>query len=233
MESYIIRHFPYYKSITKNIEYPNRTNKNDVDNIKIWSKNEKYINDYKKWTLSINYESKTKNKIKIGGNLHIKLGKKFILKHIVNYTRYYINKSSYYSYNYQDILFKDIDIINWDNYFLETELIYNNIDIENNIINENNKKILEYNNNVNEVIKNIQLLETWEQYVQFEENKYGISCIYNNIHRENNCFGLIKEYCQYKTCQCSSCENWSGCNNPIKKHYYYKCEKCDYESLTN
>jgi hypothetical protein len=227
METYIIRHYPNYKSLIKNIEYPNRTNKNDVELIRILSTNKDYNDDYKKWLSGINYESKTKNKIKIGGNLHVKLGKKFILNHIVNHTKYNTYDLTYYSYNYEDILFKDVDNIDWDIYFLETEQIYDNIDNENKNINENNEKVIEYNNRVNEAIKNINLLEEFNQYVVFEGIKYGIPNVYNNVHREDNCFGLIEKY-YYESCTCHCCEYWGGCSNPTGIQYY-KCKKCDYK----
>ena len=225
MENNIIRHYPYCKSQIKNIEYPNRTNIINVNIIKELTKDKDYNDDYIKWISGINYKSKTKNKIKIGGNLHIKLGHKFILQHIINYRKYCVGDLNYYSYSNNNILFNHIDSIDWDTYFLETEQIYNNINNENMIINENNKKVIEYNNNINEVIKKINKLENWDEFIEFQEKKYGISYIYNNIHRENNCFGLIKKD-YYKECSCSTCENWNGCNRGGTQ--YYKCENCDY-----
>jgi hypothetical protein len=219
--------YPHCKSQTQTIKYPNRTNKNNVDIIKHLSKDKKYNDDYEKWFSGINYQSKTKNKIKIGGRLHIELGTKFILQHIVNYTKNDMGDTIDYSYNYQDILFKDVDSIDWENYFLETEIIYNNINKENESINENNKKIIEYNNEVDEVIKNINLLERWEQYIVFEGIKYGIPCVYKNIHRENNCFGSITEDYSER-CNCHCCEHWGGCSNTTGTQYY-KCKKCDYK----
>jgi hypothetical protein len=209
METHIIRHNPYCKSQIQTIKYPDRTNKNNVDTIKDLSKDKKYNDDYKKWISGTNYETKTNNKIKIGGNLHINLGKKFKLKHIVNYTKNCSDDSIKYSYTSQDILFKDVDSIDWDNYFLETEIIYNDINKVNETINENNKKIIEYNNEVNEIIKNIKLLERWEEYILFEGTKYGIPYVYENIHRENNCLGLITED-YYEGCSCHCCEYWGG-----------------------
>jgi hypothetical protein len=227
MEKPIIRHYPTYISKIQNIEYPNRTNKKIVDTFKVLLTDKEYNDNYKKWLSGINYETKSKNKIKIGGYLHIKLGEKFILKHIVNYTDYRNGDLSRYSYNTIDILFKDINSINWDSYFLETEQIYNDINQENYIINKNNHKIIEYNNKIDDVIRNINLLEKWEQYILFEEMPYGIPYMYKDIHRENNCFGLIKED-YYVSCRCHRCEDWGGCSDPTGTQYY-KCEKCDYK----
>jgi hypothetical protein len=227
METRIIRHYPQFKSLIKIIEYPNRTNINDVNTIKELSKDKHYNDDYIKWISGINYESKTKNKIKIGGKIHTKLGEKFLLKHIANYTKSYTGEKIYYCYNNKDILFSDIDDIDWDNYLLETEQIYNEINNENEIINEKNKKVIEYNDKVAEVIEQINKLKKWEQCIEFEGINYGIPHIYDDTHRENDCFGLIKED-YYEGCTCHCCEDWGGCNNPTGTQYY-KCEKCDYK----
>ena len=70
-------------------------------------------------------------------------------------------------------------------------------------------------------------LETWEEYILFEGHNYGISNVYNNTHRENNCMGfLVKDY--YDNCNCRTCENWGGCSSP-KGTQYYSCVNCDYK----
>jgi hypothetical protein len=66
----------------------------------------------------------------------------------------------------------------------------------------------------------------WNDYIIFEEKKYGIPHIYKNIHRENNCFGLIQED-YYVSCECHCCTDWGGCSNPTGTQYY-KCSKCNY-----
>jgi hypothetical protein len=236
MEDYIIRDYPKYKSQIKKIQisYPCITNKSKVDELKILLKDDKYNNDYKLWKSGRNYNSKSKNKININGKLYNELGKKFILIHIANYKLFYNSDSSiYYTYEYQYILFKNIYNIDWNDYFLKTKNIYNEIkneiDEKNKIIDENNKKIIDYNNKVDEIIKKINLLEKWDQYIIFNDVKYGISKIYNNIHRENDCFGIIK-FNYHKPCECSTCENWRGCGDPGTD--YFKCEKCDYSFST-
>jgi hypothetical protein len=231
----IIRSYPLCKEAKNVIEYPNRTSIYDVNNIKDLSKNQKYNDDYKKWNNGMNYEKN--NKIKIGGNLHNKLGEKFKLKHATKFTKHnnYVNNNINYIYNYKYILFTDIDNINWYEYFLETQKIYEEIDKQNESIFEYNKKIIEYNDEIDKIIKQINKLEKWEEFVVFEEKKYGINNIYNNIHRENDCFGnIIPDYIERTTikCECSSCENWGGCgrNGAEDVIQYYKCDNCNYKN---
>ena len=160
---------------------------------------------YKEITKSMeNYEKwkiglnyKTNRKIKIGGKTHKQLG----------YENFYIKRGTTY------VLFTELDGINIELYIEETEKI--------------KKEIEDYNSKVYEIICKINLLEKWEEYISFEGTKYGIPYVYENIHRENNCLGLITE--DYSEgCSCHCCEDWGGCSNPTRTQYY-KCEKCDYK----
>jgi hypothetical protein len=158
MENNIIRSYPLIKSNINLIQYPIRTNIEDVNNIKELLRNKEFNKNYIKWKSGINYESKSNNKITIGGKLHMKLGKKFTFKHILNYKKNIENTIQYF-YTYEYIKFDNINKINWDLYNLETNQIYNEIDNENIVIHEKNKEIYEYNNNVNKTIENINALE--------------------------------------------------------------------------
>ena len=147
--------------------------------------------------LKIGINYKTNRKIQIGGKLYEKLSKYFYI---------YQSGNPYF-------LFTTLDGIDETLYLQSTEQL--------------KKEIQNYNTNINNIICKINLLDKWEQYVDFEGKKYGIHCIYNNIHRENNCFGLVKkDYCT--SCTCSCCENWGGCGNS-KENQYYKCEKCNFQ----
>jgi hypothetical protein len=158
----------------------------------------KSIENYKKWKIGINH--RTNRKIQIGGKLHKELEREFYIQHIT-------------SHGYSYILFTKLDGINIQLYIEETEKI--------------KKEIEDYNSKVYDIICKINLLEKWEEYILFEGTKYGIPYVYENIHRENNCLGLITED-YYKGCSCHCCEDWGGCSNPIGTQYY-KCEKCDYK----
>ena len=77
----------------------------------------------------------------------------------------------------------------------------------------------EATNEITNDVKIISIVEEDKKEIKF------INYAYNEIHREDNCFGVIKED-YYESCSCHCCENWSGCNNPTGTQYY-KCEKCD------
>jgi hypothetical protein len=160
----------------------------------------KSMENYEKWKIGINH--KTNRRIRIGGKIHKELG----------YENFYI-KHGRYSYSY--VLFTELDGINIEEYIEETEKI--------------KKEIEDYNSKVYEIICKINLLEKWEDYILFEGIKYGIPYVFYNIHRENNCFGLITTV-GYNACSCSCCENWGGCSNP-RGTEYYKCEKCNFNYL--
>tara|TARA_B100001094_G_scaffold87324_1_gene83549 strand:+ start:608 stop:1231 length:624 start_codon:yes stop_codon:yes gene_type:complete len=159
----------------------------------------KSIENYEKWKIGINY--KTNRKLKIGGKTHRNLG----------YENFYIKHGTTWNYSY--ILFTELDGIDVELYIQETEKL--------------KKEIEDYNLEACDVIKKINLLEKWEEYVVFKGIKYGIPYVYNNIHRGNNCFGLIIED-YYKECSCHCCEDWGGCSNP-ESTQYYRCKKCDYK----
>jgi hypothetical protein len=132
--------------------------------------------DFKKWINGINY--KTNRKITIGGKIHNELKQKFMI-----------------NYRFRDILFEDLTNINIHEYLQETKKINNDIDIENILIKD-------YNKLVDDIIKRIQTLEKWNDFVEFEGIKYGIPKIYNNIHYENDCKGNISKTKIFNSCRC-------------------------------
>lgn len=139
----------------------------------------------------------TNRKIKIGGKIHKKLG----------YEHFYIK------FGNSCIKFTNLDDINIEVYIQETEKLKEEID--------------NYNLYVYNIINQINLLEKWEDYILFEGIKYGIPYVYKNIHRGNNCFGImIEDYVE--SCNCHLCEDWGGCSNSSGTQYY-KCKKCDFK----
>lgn len=147
-----------------------------------------------------NYE-KWKNGINYITNRKIIVGGK--THQSIGYKNFYIKNA----------LFTKLDGIDTEVYIRDTEGI--------------NQKIQKRNKEVQETICKINLLETWEEYVIFEEQKFGIPNVYNNTHRENDCLGSFVEY-SYDSCNCRTCENWGGCSNP-KGTQCYKCVKCNYK----
>ncbi len=187
----------------KEKSYPYRYNNNIFEKLNEMNEDIELQNNYKKWKDGINY--KTNRKITIGGKIHREL----------EYEKFMVN----------GISFDKLNSINKDEYLEETKKIINVIDIENAIIKD-------YNKLVDSIIKKIQKLEDWNDFVEFEGKYYGIVKVYNNIHRENNCLGEMVFYKEeYKRCNCNSCENWLyGCSNPRGTYLrYYKCNKCNCE----
>lgn len=184
----------------KLLSYPFRYKKDIFIKYNELLKNEQLQNDYKKWKLGINYT--TNRKITIRGKIHNKLKNKFEIEN--------------------GIFFSDIEDINFEKYVYETNCLYIKIDDE-------NIEIKKYNDEVTNIVEKIKKLNSWEEYIIFEEKKYGIPKVYNNIHRENNCFGNMT--CERQECTCSTCENWRGCGSKGTK--YYKCNLCNYSFYKN
>ena len=211
----LIRNYPSKKKEFDLIKYPIRTNMLDVDDIFKLSNSIKYNNDYKKWEKGINYNSKSNNKVIIGGKIHNNLGNKFMINHYDNNTNIKMG-------------YKDVIQYDWNFYKLKTKLLCEDIDKQNiNIVNLN-KEIINYNILVDDIINEINKLEKWNDYIEFDNNKYGVPVIIKNkIHIENDCNGNIIKY-YFKKCECNKCENWYGCG--IDGYQYYKCDKCNYKN---
>lgn len=75
--------------------------------------------------------------------------------------------------------------------------------------------------NIDDVIKQINLLEKWNDYVLYSELKYGIPSVYNYIHRYKDCNGTIST--RYESCSCNRCESWGGCGSSGTIYYCTKC----------
>ncbi len=165
--------------------------------------------DYKKWKNGINY--KTNRKIKINGKIHRELEKKFI-----------IHGNSLSGSWGGAIMFDNLNHIDKNEYLQETKKLNNEVDRENSIINE-------YNIIIDSVIEKIKKLEKWDDFIVFEGKQYGIPCIFDNIHRENDCFGDM-------VFTCKKIEVWSNdrpfciCNDVETTYSIYKCSKCNYEN---
>jgi hypothetical protein len=193
----IIRNYPIEKNEKM---YPFRYDNNVFNEYNKIKNDIEFKNDYIKLKNGINY--KTNRKIKINGKSYDELKKKF-----------YIN-----CMNGQFVLFKKLDNINIENYLQETINIKSIIDKENLII----KK---YNNDVNEIIKKINKLKNWNDYIEFEGKYYGICYkVINYIHVENNCKGNMLFYREYLE-ECGK-EWFGGCTIDYKNIKEYKCNKC-------
>ncbi len=213
--------------------YPKRYNISIFEKFKEMNENNELQDDYKKWKAGINYN--TNRKIKIGGKLHRELEQKFLIKDPCGFCWVCCpeKRSAYWDELLLDgyslppctsstsILFEKIKNINVTEYLEETKKINNKIDNDNIAINN-------YNNLVNSIIKKIEKLETWDQFVEFDGKKYGlIHKIKNNIHIENNCLGTMK-LTDKET-------KWSINDRPFcnyddgeTTYLIYKCSKCNF-----
>lgn len=197
MTEIILRSYPNY--INEN-SYPLRYSKEILLKYKKLYNDSEFLKNYNLLLSGINF--KTNRKINIKGKKFFELKNEMINK-----------------YNFEENIFKKIENINIDEYLIQTDNIIKKI-------NEKNIPIKKYNLEVKEIIKKIDNLNNWNDYIIFENKKYGIKNIINNKHMENNCFGnIIFDYSV--SCSCSSCENWFGCGEKSKN--YYKCDKCDFK----
>jgi len=193
----IIRIYPIYKEL---IEFPFRFKAEHFDKYNELLNNETLQINFKKWNNGINY--KTNRKIKINGEIHRELKNIFII-----------------NCGKKNVLFDEFNGIDYEPYLLETKNMYADID-------NKNKEIKKYNNIIDDIIEKINELDNWDKFVEFNSKKYGMPIVSKNIHNENNCNGeFIKD--KYERCECSSCENWGGCNEPAIQ--YYKCSNCSYK----
>ena len=195
----------YYPPKKTEKPYPSRYKKSVFEKCSEMITNTELQDDYNKWKSGINY--KTNRKIKVGGKIHTELKQKFMIGRP----------------NYRSVLFSDLADITECDYLQETECINNEIDIE-------NASIKEYNALVDSVIENIKKLESWNEFIDFEGKKYGItSKVSNNIHRENDCFGEMVFMCNETE---HDLNDRAFCHYDDKSTTYsiYKCCKCGYEN---
>lgn len=94
-------------------------------------------------------------------------------------------------------------------------------------------KIKKYRQKVDEIIDQILNLQDWNDYIEFNDKKYGLPKICGKIHRENNCGGTITStHKKELEWECSHCRNWAGFNGTCRCDYKHikvtECDKCDY-----
>lgn len=208
----IIRSSPSERRV---IRYPERYPQSVFDKYIKFMENKELQSDYIKWKNGINYN--TNRKIKIGGKIHVDVGRKFW----ISYTHKYYNNDS--SSCRTSVFFLDLKNIDVCQYLQETERIKTEIDLTNAIIHKYNKLIYE-------VTAKINNLQRWDEYIQFEGNNYGLSTkVMNNIHRENNCNGNMQIFNSIQS-QCNKCENgmWSCGRDCWRMIDIYKCNKCGF-----
>ena len=202
----IERHYP---SKRQEKSYPERYDNSIFEKLNEMNVDTELQNDYKKWKDGINY--KTNRKIKIGGKIHRELKEKFII------------------YSCGGILFDTLNHINTNEYLQKTKKINNEIDLENAVIKD-------YNKSIDSIIEKIQKLEKWNDFIEFEGKKYGltnkIKYIHNdkyNVHIENDCFGEMIFTHKEKT-YTSNDRPFCNYDDTETTYSIYKCFKCNYEN---
>jgi hypothetical protein len=192
-----------YPTKKREKNYPERYDYSVFEKLNEMNTNIELQNDYKKWKDGINY--KTNRKINIGGKIHNELKQKFMID------RYY------------GVLFDTLNNINAKEYLQETEKNNKKIDVENVVIKD-------YNKLVDSIIEQIQRLEVWNEFIEFEGKFYGItSKVLNNIHLENDCFGEMV-FMNEKTEYYSNDRPFGNCDDSETTYLIYKCNKCNYEN---
>jgi hypothetical protein len=141
----------------------------------------------------------TNRKIKIGARTHRKIETIFI----------------------RLIQTKHLSSINENDYLHETVEIKHKIDAE-------NIAIKEYNKPIDSIILKINELESWVDFVRFNDINYGLLKVVDGYHRENDCFGIVK-LGETKGRECGACRMSYPTNNCDCVYYAtYKCDKCGY-----
>lgn len=92
--------------------------------------------------------------------------------------------------------------------------------------------IAKHNEQISEIVRRIELLKDWNDYILYNGVKYGLPPFYNGIHYENSCMGKVIEH-DYIPCSCHSCENWSGSNCRRGGAQIYKCIKCNKDHIVS
>jgi hypothetical protein len=189
-------------------EYPIRYNNNTFDKFNEMN-NPKIHDNYNKWKEGINPHSN--RKIKIGGKTHENLKNEFLISFLHSYS----NGGS----TWRSTLFLNLINIDQKEYINKTTELNNEIDKENILIST--------------IIEKINSLKSWNDFIEFDGKKYGLTKkVLNNIHLENDCFGKM-EYYKKKERECRGCRDGMLFNGPYTCGCYEynmnKCNKCNYE----
>jgi hypothetical protein len=139
--------------------------------------------DYAIWKSGRDYN--TNRKIKIGGPKHRYLEKRFYI-----FTNEHNNK--HYEGDYK--LFTILEGINEETYHNETLAIRQSEE-------DTNRLIDAYNETVTVVQYQVDALDKWFHYIEFEGKKYGIKEWKDGVHRKQDCMGRIIKIGQEVMCR--------------------------------
>ena len=190
----------------KNVSCEGRFTKSDFEKYRKLAEDTENLEKCRKLASGRSYI--TNRKIVSHGAVFKKLSKPFLV---------------YYQIDNEPHLFTVLDGINEEEYMNETQKINDQIALE-------NKEIADYNNTVvRNVIQKIRALKTWDDFVEFENKRYGLPNIVGKIHRTDDCLGVIESKVFVTRCGCSSRETFfvSSCDGNCGQTYYIDtCSKC-------
>ena len=157
---------------------------------------------YNKWKEGINPH--TNRKIKIGGKTYHSIKNDFIIS--------FLNSRG----TWCSVFYLKLIEIDQEKYEKETIQLNHETDKENEV--------------ASSTIEQINRLQSWNDYVEFDGMKYGLPKVLNEIHRENDCFGQM-EYDREKDYECRGCRNNQVGPFQCLCHTFTinKCNKCGYE----
>jgi len=155
--------------------------------------------EYGKWLSGVN--PTTGRKLKIDGRTHRKVGQD------MNFDTIHIFKNN-------------INQKNWEDYNAETLLIYNEIERKNIEIKKQNIIIEDLN------VKR-RCLPKWDSYIVYNDVKYGVNHIVNDIHRFRDCLGSVK-VTHTTTEECGKCDwgMWPCGHDCMWVKNHLKCDRC-------
>ena len=206
MSATIERQYPRYET---EHTYPLREDASVFEKVQQMNADAELQEDYRKWKDGINY--KTNRKIKIGGRLHRKLEDKFQVSGV------YITSKHVHSFRLDKL-----NRIDADEYLQETKNMCDEVDAK-------NCRIREYNKLVGSIIEQINNLERWGDFIEFEGKRYGIPRrVLNGIHVENDCLGDMV-FTHKDTKYISNDRPWCFYEDTKITYSVYRCSTCDYE----
>ena len=169
--------------------------------------------DYAKWEsgdMNINLNWKTNRRIRVGGSIYDSIVNKF--KTVKSIASNVINDAETYEAHISRI---KTDIDRW------------------------NDRVWSHNRDVHEMTKQVNLLESWDHFVEFQGKRFGLSKPFmNGVHRKNNCLGKIIESEKKEEYEseheCGSCRSGFGAgrtchcywSTQIRTIYTLFCERC-------
>lgn len=82
------------------------------------------------------------------------------------------------------------------------------------------------NDRINTVVDEINKLGSWNDYILFEGEKYGIPSVIKSIHKEYDCFGYIMSTTHNPSCRCVLFDEENTDIQCMGFGTFFKCIRC-------